>query len=86
MLKVAINEAPDSPQRKRTKKVMSRIEWIMQLKNVFSTLITTFNQEYFKKEIITNMIQGREPVYTSLRFHRAHNYIGIPTSLRRSLL
>lgn len=52
----------DTSRHKKEKKIMSRIEWIAQIKDIFSYLIVTFNREYFKKETISEMIHAVEAV------------------------
>lgn len=67
-MKAAIREVSESPPRSRrnVRKVMSRIEWIAQIQEIYSTLIKKFNREYFKKDIVTEMIRGAEPVCRSV--------------------
>lgn len=52
----------ESPAHKKSRKIMSRIEWIAQIREIYSDLITTHNREYFSKESVIEMLCKGEAV------------------------
>lgn len=57
----------ESHMRKR--KVMSRIEWIAQIQDIYCGLIIDFNREYFAKEIVLERLRAgasvkKHPLFT----------------------